>query len=130
MSGVAQFIAENPPIPADELPARATSYWCTEGDSFFYVNDHCPSFADRVDGVLTVFRARDNHRIVAVQVKGARRLLETMGGFEVDIQCENPVKYVISALMLGFKGSSARSVDALQRYEEPLKWAMSLGAAA
>jgi hypothetical protein len=68
---VAELLAECPER------SRPGGWYSAAGDCVFYVNEDVPYLRERVDGLLTVYRATDEtRRIVGVQVKGIRSLPE------------------------------------------------------
>ena len=49
-------------------------WYSREGDCVFFYNEDVPHHRDRVDDLLTVYRADEDKRIIGVQVKGIRKL--------------------------------------------------------
>ena len=47
------------------------------------------SYAERVDELLTVYLSVEEHALVGCKIKGARRLLKTLGDFGVCIDSKN-----------------------------------------
>lgn len=54
----------------------AGAYSSPHGDCVYFWNESAPCHRDRVDGLLTVYRADGDGRIIGVQVKGISRLPE------------------------------------------------------
>ena len=69
---------------APATPSPGGSY-SKEGDCVFFYTEPVESKAERVDDLLTLYRAIDKtHRIVGAQIKGIRKLAEhDLIGFEV-----------------------------------------------
>lgn len=51
------------------------------GDCLFLYFDEAESYGDRVDGLLTVYRALDGDQIVGCQIKGITAILKKFGEF-------------------------------------------------
>ncbi len=49
-------------------------WYSPEGDCFFYYNEDGPHSRDRVDELLTVYRAEGDGHILGVEIKGIRSL--------------------------------------------------------
>ena len=60
--------AERMPLPS--------GWYSREGDCVFFFNEDVPYRGERVDDLLTVYRALGGGRIVGAQVKGIRKLPE------------------------------------------------------
>lgn len=50
------------------------AYYSPEGDCVFVYNEDVAYDRDRIDELLTVYRALDDRRIVGLQIKGVRKL--------------------------------------------------------
>src|SRR5438874_11114622 len=61
-----------------------TQYFA-DGDFASLFLEDVPYFAERVDELLTLYRAMDDHRFVGCKIKGVRRIMEEMGEFEVSV---------------------------------------------
>lgn len=57
-----------------EPPAYPTSYYSADGDCVFVYNQGGEYVRQRVDNLLTVFRAPMSGRIIGLQIKGIRHL--------------------------------------------------------
>jgi hypothetical protein len=55
-------------------PPSPGGFYSKEGDCVFFYNEPVDSKAERVDELLTVYRALDDNRIVGAQIKGISRL--------------------------------------------------------
>jgi hypothetical protein len=60
-------------------------HYFADGDFVAYYFSNEPSYAQRVDDLLTVYRAFDTHKMVGCKIKGVRQILKTAGAFNVAI---------------------------------------------
>jgi hypothetical protein len=66
----------------------ARPHYFPDGDYVtFYLSDE-RSYAERVDGLLTVYRSMKTDELVGCKIKGVRRLLEDGGNFGVSVKDE------------------------------------------
>lgn len=86
------------------------------GDCLFLYFDPAESYADRVDGILTVYRAFDDDRIVGFQVKGISHLVKQIGqyGYHFDEQ----VELSLVLLIAGFKLDESDENDRAALYRD------------
>lgn len=62
-------------IAAEEPgPVQPGCFYSKDGDCVFCHVEDVPYYAERVDELLTVYRAEDDHRLVGAQIKGISRL--------------------------------------------------------
>lgn len=87
-------------------------YYCKEGDSIFYHDEDVPSYAQWADDLLTLYRAMDNHRIVGLQIKGIKRLVET---YELIGQMVKEKKGVNLGTVIAYTFTSKSSKDVKKR---------------
>ncbi|MFN2507196.1 MAG: hypothetical protein ABR589_00290 [Chthoniobacterales bacterium] len=81
-------------------------YYSQNGDALiFYFKDE-PSYAERVDDFLTVYKATQSDEIVGCELKGVRHILQRMGNFGVLIQSS---AVDMSLLFWGYLGYSTLS---------------------
>ena len=59
------------------------------GDCLFYYFEDAESYGDRIDGLLTVYKAFEDHRIVGCQIKGVTDILEKFGQFGVEVHTKD-----------------------------------------
>jgi len=90
------------------------------GDCVEYFFSNEAHHADRVDGVLTLYRADDNHSIIGFQVKGITALHKLLGNFGIAV---NTGKVTVGMLILGAyysAGDSRHTADNRRRLYESL----------
>jgi len=74
----------------DVLGFQPHPQYSAEGDflTFFFQNEDC--HGERVDDLLTVYRAEKSGELVGCKIKGVRRILSTMGHFGLTVE-EPPI---------------------------------------
>jgi hypothetical protein len=73
-----------------------------EGDFVSYFLEDCPYLAERVDELLTVYRAMDDKgRLVGCKIKGVRKLQQRMGEFGFAIVNTVTKRILLGPLFLG-----------------------------
>ena len=90
---------------ADATPAgfQSEAYYSPEGDSltcFFADREH---YAQRVDGLLTVYLDMETDDLVGCKIKGVKRLTTILGRFDILIEGEHGVSlgsYFLAGLTL------------------------------
>ena len=98
MDSLEAFIRETKPGKFEPKP-----FYSKEGDALtFYFEDE-PSYRDRVDDFLTIYRSLKNNEMVGCQIKGVRNILKTLGDFGVSIR-EKQVS--LGLLFIGYLGHS------------------------
>ena len=58
-------------LPSEPQPG---GWYSPEGDCVFFYRENVPTVAERVDGLLTIYRAEADGRIVGAQIKGFAKL--------------------------------------------------------
>ncbi|MEX2387032.1 MAG: hypothetical protein WD534_04060 [Phycisphaeraceae bacterium] len=86
-------------------------WYSRAGDCLFYHFDEAESYADRVDDVVTVYRAFEDDRLVGCQIKGITALIQMFGEFGVEVQ-EGRAKLAFFFLISNF-------MDQKPSYDEP-----------
>lgn len=61
-------------IAQEEGPARQGCFYSRDADCVFCHLEDVPYFAERVDGLLTIYRAEEDARLVGAQLKGVSKL--------------------------------------------------------
>jgi hypothetical protein len=64
-----------------DTPFESKPFYSPEGDCVFYHFENTESFGDRIDDVLTVYRAFSDERVVGCQIKGVSALVPIFGQF-------------------------------------------------
>lgn len=60
-------------------------FYVAEGDCVIFYFKEEESYADRVDGLLTLYRAESTGEVTGFQLKGVRRIVEQLGKFVTPI---------------------------------------------
>jgi hypothetical protein len=81
-----EFLSEIDPTDHQFHPRPRYS---REGDCVIFYFEESESYGDRVDGILTVYRALDDDRIVGCQLKGIATLLERANHFKFEIEIDD-----------------------------------------
>ena len=93
---------------------RPVPHYFPEGDFVTYYFRNDPSYAQRVDDLLTVFLAFDTKELVGCKIKGVRHILQTAGDFGIGLDA--------GTVQLGFfffvGASLAKEEMQKKRYEE------------
>ena len=77
------------------------------GDCLFLYLEEGESYRDRVDGILTVFRAIDDDRIVGLQIKGMSALVKRAGDYGYHFKEGEKVKLSLFLLISGIAEESS-----------------------
>ncbi len=95
-------------------PFKAETYYSSDGDfmTFFLRDDQC--YAERVDELLTVYRADANDDLVGCKVKGVSLLMQRLQKFGVRVTPEGGAP--LSILFLS--AASDRPPEQQKYYEE------------
>jgi hypothetical protein len=105
-----EFLETKEPLGFESRPT-----YSPDGDflTFYFRADE--AYAERVDELLTVFRAIDSHELVGCKVKGVRRIVQTIRNFGVTIRPEwgHP-------LSLLFMSAACGKPPELQKYYEEM----------
>jgi hypothetical protein len=80
MVSIEEFIRSNPPEKFQPKP-----YYSKNGDALTFYFKDVPSYGDRIDSILTIYRSVENDEMVGCQIKGVRHILEKMGSFGVHV---------------------------------------------
>jgi hypothetical protein len=94
-----------------------------EGDFVSYFIEDRPYFAERVDELLTIYRAMDDHEhIVGCKIKGISHLVERLGSFGVQVEDENG-NILLGLLFVGcqafaVKPTTMQPEERQHKYEE------------
>ncbi len=75
-----QYLAEHPCKGFKPIPQ-----YFLEGDFITWYHKDVRCYARRVDDMLTVYLAMDDHQVVGCKITGVRQLLETAGEFGVTV---------------------------------------------
>lgn len=81
METLIDYLKSGRPDPA----FKAEPFYSAEGDSLTYYFRPDPSYGERIDDFLTVYRSIDDHGLVGCQVKGLPKALQLLGSFGVEI---------------------------------------------
>ena len=93
---------------------RPVPHYFPQGDFVTYYFRNDPSFAQRVDDLLTVFVAFDTKELVGCKIKGIKHILQTAGDFGVSLD-----DGVVRLGMFFFVGASlAKDEEQRKRYEQ------------
>lgn len=65
----------------DDAPKRPACHYSAAGDCLYIHWDEAESYAERLDGVLTVYRAFDTDKVVGLQIKSVSKLAEKCDQF-------------------------------------------------
>ncbi len=82
---------------------RPEAWYNPYGDCIIYQTANEAVVADRVDGVLTVYRSAVDNRPIGFQIKGVRAIIEKFGVEGVSIEAErvgDEIKRISVALLL------------------------------
>jgi hypothetical protein len=78
--------------------------------------------ADRIDELLTLYRAADTNKVIGFKIKGIHALAQKHGWNAITIQAEESQgeirKISVAALVLAAFGSGPRTVSRLQGYAQ------------
>src|SRR5712675_2400481 len=96
MVNLKDFVASNNPGKFQPKP-----YYSRAGDSLTFFFKDNPSYAVRVDDLLTLYRSIDGEEMVGCEIKGVHCILEKMGDFGVRIRSG---KIDLSMLFLAYLG--------------------------
>jgi hypothetical protein len=81
---------------------KPSGYVSADGDCLFYHHEDVPYFADRVDGLLTLFRAMTDSHLVGFELKGISQM-PTSGLHRIMVNpSETPGFEVITLLTGGY----------------------------
>lgn len=81
----------------------AKPYYSQHGDALIFYFKDDPSYGERVDSLLTVYRSMETNELVGCEIKGVRSILEKLGSFGVKITSP---KVDLKLLFLGYLGYS------------------------
>ncbi len=94
MAQLAEFLRTHVPKGFSSKP-----YYSAHGDALiFYFKDE-PSYAHRVDKLLTVYHSLEGNEIVGCEIKGIRVILRELGSFGIEIHSG---KMELALLFLGY----------------------------
>lgn len=66
-------------------PFRPAPFYSPDGDSLTFYIQNKPSYRQRIDDFLTVYRAIEGDALVGCQIKGLPKTLELLGSFGLRI---------------------------------------------
>ncbi len=93
---------------------RPVPHYFAQGDFVTYYFRSDPSYAQRVDDILTVFLSFDTNELVGCKIKGVKHILQTAGAFGVTLDDED-----VELGLFFFVGASlAKDETQKQRYEQ------------
>jgi hypothetical protein len=101
MVSLTDFIKSNRPEKFTPKP-----YYSQSGDALIFYFKGDPSYGERVDALLTVYRSMENGELVGCEIKGVRSILEKLGGFGVNVASP---KVDLRLLFFGYLGHSMLS---------------------
>jgi hypothetical protein len=76
-------------------------FYSKEGDAVTLYFEDEPSYRDRVDDFLTIYRSLQNDEMVGCQIKGIQNILKTLGDFGVSIRDK---EVSLGLLFIGYLG--------------------------
>ncbi|MEM1107271.1 MAG: hypothetical protein AAGH99_01105 [Planctomycetota bacterium] len=88
------------------------------GDCIFYYLEDAESYAERVDEVLTVYRAFDDDRTVGFQIKGISALLAMFGDFGFELRADVDLSFLLIV------GGASKGAENRDPYKEVMPRAM------
>jgi len=115
----------------DGVSARDQWHHSAAGDCLFFIHEQVPYYAQRVDGLLTVYRALSGDRIVGLQIKGIGARKIDMVHAQVKTRDGGPdlVRLLISAYKsVQVDETSASEEERLSAYAEAAKVAIAAAA--
>ena len=78
-----------------QRPFTPTATYIPEGDCIEFVVAPDDHYAERIDGLVTVYYSRKTHEIIGSLIKGVRafveKILETLPGFKIEVEA-GPVR--------------------------------------
>ncbi|MEE9394883.1 MAG: hypothetical protein V3W41_20535 [Planctomycetota bacterium] len=106
-----------------EPAKKPGGFFSESGDCVFFYNEDVPYVRDRIDGLVTVYRAIDDSRIIGVQVKNVSRL-PFHDALQVEVSSVNQ-RDMVRLLLLTFakteptEDSTTKYTDAIRKMNEP-----------
>jgi hypothetical protein len=73
-------------VKSDELVFEAKPHYSKAGDCIIFYLEEGESYAERVDALLTVYRAIKDDRLLGCKIKGIAALLKKSGSLNLQIQ--------------------------------------------
>lgn len=73
-------------INVEELSFKAKPYYSKAGDCLIFYFEEAESYAERVDGLVTVYRAIEDDRLVGCQIKEVTPQLKRFGSCKLQIE--------------------------------------------
>jgi hypothetical protein len=102
MASLTEFVSKNQPQGFSSRP-----YYSRDGDSLsFYFRDE-PSYGERVDQLLTLYRSIETGDIVGCQIKGVQCILKRLDEFGIQTKEYKPLDLRI--IFLGYRLSADQS---------------------
>ncbi len=84
------FAREVTKFASPKEPFEPTAYYDRDGDCIEFLAKSDDFYAERVDGLLTVYRSRKDNKIIGSVIKGVshlyRNILQTYPGFAVEVR--------------------------------------------
>lgn len=80
-------------------PFRPKPFYERETDSLIYYVRDVPSFGQRINSLFTLFLAVDDNTLVGCEVKGAKRLVDRVGSFVIEVEDHDSRKIRLGALV-------------------------------
>ena len=106
-------------------PFRPRPRHSPAGDCLFFYFREDESWADRVDELLTVYRAFATDRVVGFKLKNVSLLKEQLGTFLVEFETKEVSIYLLFTRMLQWKLQEVRSPDStaelVRKYAEAIE---------
>lgn len=97
-----------------------SEYFSPEGDCLFFYNEDAPYYRERVDNLLTVFRAVKGGRIMGLQVKGISDLPNHSAlGVDVTTKDKLPRFDLVNIVLFSYGQAVAKGGDAKRDLREP-----------
>lgn len=87
-------------------PAQPGCFYSRDGDCVFCHIEDVSYYAERVDALLTVYRAEDDRRLVGAQIKGVSKL-PTHDALGLELRREGSVQ-VVELLLLTFQSQETQ----------------------
>ena len=104
-----EYLKTHPPQGFRPIP-----HYFPQGDFVTYYFRNDPSFAERVDDLLTVFLTFDTKELVGCKIKGVKHILQTAGDFGVTLDDGD----VQLGLFFFVGASMAKEESQRKRYEQ------------
>lgn len=110
---LADFVRRHKPKRFAPVP-----YYVSESDTVVFFFKEAASFAERIDGLLTIYRSQETDELVGCEIKGVKRKLEMLGAFGVLLDDLGKTKRIKLGLLFLAAMANAREGEPKRTYEE------------